>query len=450
MSERKLTLLERAGLHRPELRAWAMYDWANSAFILIVITAVFPIYYQTTAAADLKPETATVYYTRATTGALTLVALMAPVLGALADFLGRRKQLMALFVGLGVVTTAGLFLVHRGDWPLALLLFAIANVGVSTSFVFYDALLPHVARGDELDRVSTAGYALGYLGSAMLLILNLAWILKPEAFGLPDAGFATRLAFLSVAVWWALFSLPLFRKVSEPPRQIERDETAASALRATFSRLFETFGELRGSYKEAFKMLLAVLIYNDGIGTMIRVAALYAATRNLPQTDVITAIILVQLVGIPFAFLFGNLAVKISAKRAILLALVVYVGICFLAYGLDTTREFYVLAILVGMVQGGAQALSRSLFASMIPKHKSSEFFGFFSVFEKFAGIFGPLIFGEIVNLTGSSQQAILAIIVFFVAGGALLMTVDVEAGQRQARLADEQLVATHDRTMQI
>ncbi len=429
--------LARLGLHRRELRAWALYDWANSAFILVVITAVFPIYYQSVAAGDLDAEVANFRFAVATTVSLALVAVLSPVLGAISDFLARRKAMMAAFLVLGVAATAALALVGEGDWALALALFAVGNIGVATSFVFYDSLLPHIAEGDEMDRVSTAGYALGYLGSGLLLVGLLAVIADPARFGLPDAGAATRLSFVAVALWWAVFSIPMFRAIPEPPRQLESDETrATSAVRVAVTRLGETFHELKGDYREAFKMLLAMLIYNDGIGTIIRMAALYAATKNLDRDQVIGAILLVQFIGIPFAFLFGNLAGWIGAKRAILLALVVYVAISILAYRMDSIEEFYVLAILVGTVQGGAQGLSRSLFGSMVPKHKASEFFGFFAVFEKFAGIAGPAVFAGMIALTGSSQEAILSVIVFFVVGGAILLLVDPEKGRAVAAAA--------------
>ncbi len=447
MSTKPASFLERLGLHRPELRAWALYDWANSAFVLIVITAVFPVYYRQVAAAGIEGSRADFWFGAVTSGALVVVAILAPILGALGDYLGRRKQMLAAFLLVGVAATTGLAAVGEGDWTLALGLFALGNIGVATSFVFYDALLPHVARGEELDRVSTAGYALGYLGSGLLLIVNLAAIQKPELFGLPSTGFATRLSFVTVAVWWVVFAIPLFRRIPEPPRQVEADEAAGDvsawqAISVAFARLGETFRELRTSYREAFKLLVAVLIYNDGIGTIIRMASIYAASRNLPELHIIAAILLVQFVGIPFAFLFGNLAGRIGAKRSILLTLVVYTGIAIIAYRMETVREFYILAILVGMVQGGAQALSRSLFASMIPKHKASEFFGFFAVFEKFAGILGPALFTLMIALTGSSQDAILSVIAFFVVGGAMLWFVDVEAGRKLARETDARLLA--------
>ncbi len=430
------SFLERFGLHRPELRAWAMYDWANSAFYLVIVTAVFPIYYQQIAAKGLDADTATFRFSMATAAALGLVALSAPVLGAFADFKAWRKRMMALFVALGVVATAGMYFIREGDWVLAALLFGVGNFAVATSFVFYDSLLPHIARGHEMDRVSTAGYALGYLGSGLLLVVFLPGIQERFAD-------VSRLAFVGVAVWWAVFSLPLFLKVGEPPRQLEADERrAASAVRVAFRRLKETFREIK-TYAQTFQMLLAMLIYNDGIGTIVRMAGIYAISRGVPQKDVVFAILLVQFVGIPCAFLFGSLAGRIGAKRSILLALIVFTVVCVVAYNLETTRQFYVIALMVGAVQGGAQALSRSLFASMIPKHKASEFFGFFSVFEKFAGIFGPFVFGWMIVLTGSTRGAILSVIAFFVVGGGLLAFVDVEAGRRHAREMERRLLAT-------
>ena len=436
------TLLERLGLHRPELRAWALYDWANSAFMVTVVTAVFPIYFSSVTAADLPPAEATALFGLTTTVALTFVALLAPVLGALADFAGVKKKMLAACLGLGVAATACMFFIQRGDWVLAALLFALANIGAASSLVFADSLLPHVARPDELDRVSTAGYALGYLGGGLLLLVNLAWIQRPELFGLGGAALASRLSFVSVAVWWLGFSIPLFRKVPEPPRAGGADERAGqSAVRASFVRLFQTLRELRG-YRQAFLMLLAFLIYNDGIGTIIRMATPFGTEIGLEQGDLIAAVVLVQFVGVPFAFVFGQLAARIGAKHAIFLSLAVYVVISVLAYGMTTAAEFYALALLVGMVQGGSQALSRSLFASMVPRHKSAEFFGFFGVFEKFAGIVGPAVFTVMVVVTGSSRGAILSIMTFFIVGGLLLSRVDVEEGRRAARRAEADLRA--------
>lgn len=437
------SLLERLGLHKPELRAWAMYDWANSAFVLVIVTAVFPIYFQQVAAAGMHPDDATAQFGWATTVALLIAAILSPVLGALADYRAVRKRSLAVFTGLGVLTTGCMYFIGSGDVELALVLFILGNIAIALCFVFYDSLLPHIAADDEMDRVSSAGYACGYLGSGLLLAVNLASIQQPGWFGLPDAGAATRLSFVSVAVWWGLFSLPLFRRVAEPPRRIETDERVSSgAVRATFGRLWETLRDLKRRYRQAFLTLLAMLIYNDGIGTIIRMAAIYAASIGVPQEHVITAILLVQFAGIPFAFLFGAMAGRIGAKWSIMIGLAVYCAISVVAYRMNSTAEFYLLALMVATVQGGTQALSRSLFASMIPKHKTSELFGFFSVFEKISGILGPLMFSVAIAATGSSRDAILTVIAFFVVGAALLAFVNVPEGRREARQAEEELLA--------
>jgi UMF1 family MFS transporter len=422
--------MARLGVDRPELRAWVWYDWANSAFMTTVIAAVFPIYYARVAADGVGEATATFRFGIATTIALTTIALLAPVLGAFADATGRKKRLLALFAGIGIAATAGLGLIGRGDWMLALGLFMLGNIGIYGSMTFYDALLPHIARPEELDRVSSAGYAFGYLGGGVLLAINLAWIQQPAWFGFPDAGVATRAAFISVAVWWALFTLPLLRRVPEPP--VDPSAAASASIRTAAARLLRTLRELR-RYRHAFTMLLAFMLYNDGIGTIIRMATLYGTQVGIDQGSLIGALLLVQFIGVPSAFLFGAVAGRVGAKPAILASLVLYTVITVLAFRMTTARDFMMLAALVGLVQGGSQALSRSVFASLIPKDRTAEFFGFFSVFEKFAGIFGPLLFAVAVALTQSNRAAILSVIVFFVAGGALLVTVDVEEGRRAA-----------------
>jgi UMF1 family MFS transporter len=363
-----------------------------------------------------------------------------------ADYVAVKKRLLGTFMGVGVAAVAMMYLIQRGDVLLAATLFILANIGVNGSFVFYESLLPHVARREEMDRVSTTAYGLGYLGGGVLLALQIAWMQSPGTFGLPSGDSLTpeqatlpvRLTFLSVAVWWLLFAIPLFRTVPEPPVRIESDERPGiNPVRIAFQRLTETFRELR-SYRAAFLMLLAFLIYNDGIGTIIRMATAYGTEIGIGRTELIGAILLVQFVGVPFAFLFGVLAGRIGPKPAIYLGLGVYVVISVMGYLMQDGADFLRLAVMVGMVQGGTQALSRSLFASMIPRHKSGEFFGFWSVFEKFAGIFGPAIFTVTLSLTGSSRNAILSVTLFFVVGGILLTFVDVEEGRRGAREAEQ------------
>jgi UMF1 family MFS transporter len=425
------------GLHRPELRAWAMYDWANSAFWTTVVAAVFPIYFARVAASGLDPETAAFRFGIGTTIALVLIAVLSPVLGALADLVGNKKTLLAAFTALGAGATSALALVGSGDWLLAIGLFMLGNIGVYGAMAFYDSLLPHIAREDELDQVSTAAYAIGFLGGGLLLTINLLWIQKPEWFGFADAGAATRASFLSVGVWWAVFTVPLMRRVPEPPVSARaREGGAAAHIAGAFRRLRGTLHSLQ-RYRHALLTLVAFLLYNDGIGTIIRMSSLYGTQVGIDQGSLIAALLMVQFVGVPCSFAFGAVARRIGAKRAIAVSLLVYTAVSVLAFYMRTAAHFFALAFLVGLVQGGSQALSRSLFASMVPKQHSSEFFGFFSVFEKFAGIFGPLIFSLAIGLTGSSRSAILSMIFFFVAGGLTLSFVDVEEGQRAAAAAD-------------
>jgi MFS transporter, UMF1 family len=425
-------LLARLGLARPELRAWAMYDWANSAFWSTVVTAVFPPFFSDYAAAGLPAVAATARFAWGTTAAALIIAVLGPVLGAVADYRAMKKRLLALFMAVGVAATLLMAFIERGGWVFALVLFIVGNIGVATSQVFYDSLLPHIAAPGEVDRVSTAGFAVGFFGGGIVLLINLAWILSPATFGLPDTVAAIKLSFVSVAVWWLIFSIPLLRRVPEPPPVREAVARVGGAVGLAFGSAWRTFHELRG-YRQAFLMLVAFLLYNDGIQTMIRMASIYGAEVGLDRNAQIAAFVLVQFVGVPCSFLFGALAGRIGAKTALGFALVVYIGISVLGYYMTTEWQFFTLAALVGMVQGGSQALSRSLFARMIPKEKSSEYFGFFSVFEKFAGVAGPAVFATSVTVFGSSRAAVLSVIFFFVAGALVLTRVDVARGEAQA-----------------
>jgi UMF1 family MFS transporter len=297
-----------------------------------------------------------------------------------------------------------------------------------------------VAREDEVDRVSAAGYALGYLGGGLLLALNLAWVLAPAAFGLPDAAAALRLGFVSVGAWWVQFSLPLLRRVREPRRarggRGPGGPAGPSPLRAGFARLGETSRELR-RHRQALRFLLAALLYGEGIDTLIRLAAAYGAELGIGSTHLLGAILLVQVVGVPCTVLFGALAGRIGAVRAIDLALVVYVGIAVLGYFMTSAAHFYALALLVGTVLGGSQALTRSVYTSLVPKHQSSEFFALSAAAGMVAGIVGPAVFGAVSLAAGTSRTSVLAVAVFFVGGLALLRLVDFGEGRASAKAAD-------------
>jgi MFS transporter, UMF1 family len=426
-----------------------MYDFGISGLQTIVMTAVFPIFFVKVAAAEIDAERASAWWGYINTIAAVLIAVLAPVLGALADFKAAKKKFLVAFMLLGAGATAAMFFVQRGDLMFASVAFVLSLAGATGSMTFYEALLPHIADESEVDRVSTAGYALGYVGGGLLLALALVVIQKPELLGLPHGPGLTsaqstlpaRLSFIAVAAWWVAFAIPVLRAVAEPPRLLEPDEaTLAAPIRASIHRLGKTLRELR-DYKQAFLMMLAFTIYNDGIQTIIKMASVYGTELKIDQGQLIAAILLVQFIGIPAAFAFGSLAGKLGAKRSIFLGLLVYTGICIFGYFLRTARDFWILAIVVGLVQGGTQALSRSLFATLVPKHKSGEFFGFFSVFEKFGGILGPLAFAVAVQLSGSSRVAILSVVAFFVIGAWLLTKVDVAAGAAAARAADEATV---------
>ena len=441
--------LNALGLHRKELRAWAMYDWGISGMQTIITTAVFPIFFVSVAADGMAPERASAWWGYVNTIGAILIAVLAPILGALADFKAAKKKFLVAFMLLGAGATAAMFFIAQGQMLYASLTFILSLAGATGSMTFYEALLPHIADESEIDRVSTAGYALGYFGGGLLLAAALLIISKPELVGLPygdaltaaEKSLPARLSFVAVGAWWLAFSIPLLRTVGEPPRALELDEATRTApIRASIHRLGTTLRELR-NYRQAFMMMLAFTIYNDGIQTIIKMATVYGTELNIPRQQLIAAILLVQFIGIPAAFAFGSLAGKLGAKRSIFLGLLVYTGICIYGYFLETARDFWVLAIVVGLVQGGTQALSRSLFATLVPKHKSGEFFGFFSVFEKFGGILGPLAFAIASQVSGSSRVAILSVIVFFLVGAWLLSMVDEKAGAAAARAADAETI---------
>jgi UMF1 family MFS transporter len=432
------SLLDRLGLHRRELRAWAYYDVANSAWMTTMLQAFSPAFFVPFAASRLAPDLARSHYAFGTALMVVAVGLLGPWLGALADYKGRKKRFMGAFLLAGAALTAALCLVQQGQWLLALTLFGLANVAVTSTLAFYNALLPGIAAADELDRVSTAGFALGYLGGGLLFAVNLWMMASPRSFGLASTAAAFQASAVMVALWWILFSIPLFRHVPEPPPRLDPGESSRdSASRIAGRRLVETFRELR-QHPDAAILLLAFLVYNDGVNTIIRMGTTFADEIGLPQGPVFAAVLMIQFVGIPFAFAFGLLADRIGAKRAIFIGLGVYVVLTVLAYGLSTIGQYFAFAFAVAMVMGGVQALSRSLFAALIPTHKAGEMFGFFGVFDRFGGAIGSTIFGSMLSLTGSSRPAVVSLVVLFVGGALLLSFVDVDRGRRLARQAEQ------------
>ena len=655
--------------YKRRIWAWTMYDWANSAFATTIMAAILPIYFSQVAGATLPSATvATTYWTTGLSVSLIIVAILSPVLGTISDVMRGKKRFLAIFAGIGIIATALLVLVQTGDWLLAAILGITGRIGFSGANVFYDALLPHVARKEDQDRVSARGYATGYLGGGILLAINVVMLLL-----LPDSTWGPRLSFLSVAIWWAVFSIPIFRSVPEPPAATAKLAPRENVVTVSFSRLRDTFKDIR-HYRELFKFLISYLIYNDGIGTIIGVAAIYGAELGFDAVSLILALLLVQFVGIPYSLIFGRLpspgekrrpfflafilfnlvalplvgigsrqllpeqvtgtpppafedtasavgegiyladaqqiqysgewqittipadqtgtetdmllsgtneagataelafngervevtyslgpnhgiwavlidgqplpdeegggeiqidafnptlrygvsetfqapepgehsltmvntgernpdsqgnlitfsslevlpgerqsnlgailgiilvvelfglgisyllgpilftgvAGKFDTQRSILLALSVYAVVACWGFILNSTVEFWFLAWMVAVVQGGSQALSRSLYASLSPAVKSGEFFGLFGVMEKFSAIIGPLLFAGAGILFGSSRPAILSLIVLFLLGGYLLTRVNVEEGKRVAQAEDAKILSGESTT---
>ena len=415
------------------INAWAMYDWANSAFATTIMAAILPIYYRAIAEPTLTGNQITSYWAYTNSIALLLIAIISPILGAMADFKGYKKRYLTIFALGGIVATAFMFFLTTGDWLLASSLFILGNIGFAGANVFYDSLLPHIAKKDDIDQISTKGYAMGYVGGGILLAINLAMIMFA-----PDhlTALMTRISLASVAVWWLVFTIPLWKRIAEPPRKVFKGEMDSNPIKAGFHRLGETFKEIR-KYGDLFKFLVAFWLYNDGIGTIIKMATIYGDEIGIDSTSLIIVLLIVQFVGIPFSFAFGWLAKKIGTKKSIYLALGVYALISIGGYFMSNATHFLILGFAVAMVQGGAQALSRSLYGRMVPKAQSAEFFSFFSVSGKFAGMFGPLVFGLVSQLFQNSRLGIISLIIFFISGGLLLTRVDEEKGIMIAQEAD-------------
>lgn len=400
---------------------WALYDWANSAFATTVIAGFFPIFFREFWVSGEAATDATVRLGLANGAAGFVVALFAPLLGAIADHWGARKKLLLGFAFVGCVTTAGLLLVDAGRWELAAALYVVASIGFAGSNIFYDALLVAVAPKGREHRVSALGFSLGYLGGGILFAVNVAMTLQPGFFGLEDATQAVRLSFLLVALWWAGFSLPLLFWVDETPGA---HSTLFSAIGQGLSQLRDTLSQLR-TVRPALIFLLAYFCYIDGVNTVIKMALDFGLAIGFSAQELVGALLLVQFVGFPAALGFGWLGQRFGAKRSILLGLSGYVLATFLASRVDSAVEFYGIAALIGLVQGGVQALSRSMFSQLIPSAQAGSFFGFYNMFGRFATIVGPLLVAFTAQLTGDPRQSILSVLLLFGAGIAILLRVD-------------------------
>jgi UMF1 family MFS transporter len=418
---------------------WALYDWANSAFATTVMAGFFPIFFKQfwSAGADTTVSTARLGAANSIAG--IIMAMLAPVLGAIADKGTSKKKFLFFFAYMGVVMTSSLYMIAKGNWPLAVMLYVLASVGFAGSNIFYDSLITSVASEKRLDFVSALGFSLGYLGGGILFAINVWMTLSPETFGFADAGEAVRFSFLTVGVWWAVFSIPVFLLVREPANA--KALSGVKAVKAGFVQLKDTFHEVR-HLKTVFLFLAAYWLYIDGVDTIIRMAVDYGISIGFHANDLIVALLITQFVGFPSAIAFGYIGQKIGAKRAIFIAIAVYLFVSVWGAFIEDKNEFYILAIIVGLVQGGIQALSRSFYARIIPVNKSAEYFGFYNMLGKFATVLGPVVMGGVGLLVRSlgyssdiaSRVSITSIAIFFIAGGILFYFVDEEKGREEVK----------------
>lgn len=421
---------------------WVMYDWANSAFATTVMGAILPNYF----AAYIASEGALSIWGYTVAIGSLIAAVISPVLGAIADFRGSKKKFMAFFIALGVISTALMFLVDQpGDQLLASILYILGTIGFAGSLVFYDALLPHVAPEDEMDQVSSRGYAMGYIGGGLLLLINVTMIfLGPSLLPNMDETEATklmmRLSLASVAIWWAVFSIPIFRRVKEPPRMVEASEIGQNVLSVGFRRFFKALKDI-AKFRDLFWFLLTFFVYANGIGTIITMAVAFGTDLGFGTMILIGTLLMVQFVAAPFAILFGKLSKKLGIKKSITLSLLVYTLVAIVGYFMSKEWHFLLLGFGVAMVQGGSQALSRSLVGQLMPKSKTAEFYGFFSVSEKFNTVVGPFVMALVTQLTGDGRWGIVSLVIFFIAGIIMLRGVDIERGIKQAQDEDAKMV---------
>lgn len=413
-------------LNKPVI-SWALYDWANSAFATCIMAGFFPVFFKEYWNYGVDASTSTFRLGLANSTGSLFVILLAPLLGAIADQGATKKKFLFAFTLLGVLLSGSLSLVPQGNWQTASLAYILAVIGFSGALIFYDSLLIEVAPDDKRDMISALGFGVGYLGGALLFGLNVFMTLKPSFFGLPNAETAVKLSFVTVSLWWAFFTLPLMRWVPEPYSRHQPEKRWKTVTNGA-KQLVSTFHEIR-RLRVVFLFLAAYWLYIDGVDTIVRMAVDYGMSLGFDGNSLIVALLITQLVGFPSALVFGWIGGRIGTKTAILIGLSVYTGVTIWAIFINSILEFYGLAVVIGLVQGGVQSLSRSMYSRIIPPGQAAEFFGFYNMLGKFAAIIGPLLMGSISILTGSPRSSILSIVVLFISGGILLCFVDEKKG---------------------
>lgn len=402
-------------------RSWAFYDWANSAYTLIVVTAILPLYFKASATqAGIDAATSTAYWGYANSFSTLIVSILAPILGTIADFKGFKKRFFIIFATLGVIFTLMLAVVPSDQWLVILICFIVTSIGFTGANIFYDSFLVDVTTEERMDRISANGYALGYVGSIIPFIISIALIMTAQLNILPlSVTIASQIAFVITALWWGFFTIPMLKNV-EQRYYVERVPNPVST---SFKKLYSTFKNIK-AYKPLFIFLIAYFFYIDGVHTVINMSTAFGSDLGISSTTLLIILFMTQVVAAPFTVLFGRLGGKYSEKTMIMVGIFVYIIVCFYAYFLDSALDFWILAMLVGTSQGGIQAMSRSYFAKLVPKESSNEFFGFYSIFGKFAAIIGPLLVGVTAQYTGNTNSGVFSLVILFIIGAIILLYV--------------------------
>lgn len=409
-------------LKRKRVISWALYDWANSAFATTVMAGFFPLFFKSFWAADLSPAESTAVIGTTNSLAGLLIVLLAPFLGAYSDLGKFKKKFLAFFALLGVLSTGYLYFIPQGDWVIAASLYALAVIGFSGGNIFYDSLIASVSKQDQRNKVSSLGFSLGYLGGGLLFVINVLMYLNPAWFGLSSQSEAILWSFVSVAVWWAVFSLPLFMSVEEKSNA-EISKGLFKTITEAFKAVVSTLREIK-KHKRVAIFLIAYWLYIDGVDTIVRMAVAYGSDIGLDASSMITALLLTQFVGFPATLVFGIYADKIGFKKILTIGISIYILVTFYAYYMSTALEFYILAGTVGLVQGGVQAISRSFFSTIIPVNKEAQFFGFYNLVGKSAVFLGPVLVSWVALIFGNPRFGILSLLFLLVPGLILLWMV--------------------------
>lgn len=404
-----------------EENSWIFYDWASSAYSIIISTAVFPIFYKSAATnAGVSSANSTAYLGYTIAIATFILAMLGPILGTIADYKGFKKRFFTFFFVLGVTFTGLLAFIPSDQWLLLLIFYTIAAVGSAGANVFYDAFLVDVTNEERMNRISARGFSLGYIGSTIPFIISIVIIVLAQSGTIPiSTTLASKIAFMITAIWWAVFTIPLFKNVHQK-YYIEREPNLVAS---SFKRLGKTLFEIR-KYKAVFIFLIAYFFYIDGVGTIITMSTAYGTDLGISSTNLLIILFVTQVVAAPFAILYGRLSERFTGKKMLYVGIIIYIFVCIYAYFLKTTLDFWILAMLVATSQGGIQALSRSYFAKLVPKEKANEFFGFYNIFGKFASIMGPLLVGATAQLTGNSNSGVFSLIILFIIGIVILARV--------------------------